>query len=422
LEADSWWTSQSEQVAFDDILTEYELAHPDSTAVNAVSNPDAAAARQNLTARLLAGAAPSTFQGNIGADILHWSVVDTQDDVLPSSSRIRSLRPFFERNGLFNVLPSALTDALMAGPNAGPYAIPVDIHRLNYLYYNANRLADFSLRHSGASFVDRDVLCPADVTDRLADPAAKLDVTIAVGTKDTFALTLVAFETVLPALAGPALYDDVFRGRASGDWQARVRVALQCVQYLSRSFDRGGNWVDALRRVKDGAADFSVMGDWSNGELKGPLNDGTVIGVPFPGSEHTYVFTSDTFPLPVGAPHPTETQDLLLTIASPGAQFEFSRDKGSIPARSDVDVRPLGPRAVAAREAFYAADVQKLLATSGLFPPYYPSDLLNSALTAMTNPGASERQINDVLALMRDTEPLLARWQSRLADMPASDP
>jgi glucose/mannose transport system substrate-binding protein len=424
LVADSWWKRPSERLAFDDILNQYNAAHSDSVAVNEVTDSNADAARDTLTARLLAGAAPSTFQANIGADVLHWSVVDTTQGTLPSFSRIRSLRDFFDQNRLFDVLPDALTSALVAGSTAEPYTIPVDIHRLNILYYNADSLTAFSARNSGASFLDRDVLCPPDVADRLKDSESKLDVKIAVGTKDNFTLTLLAFESVLPALGGPVLYDDVFRGRASGDWQAQVRVALQCVQYLSRSFldDHDDTWADALGQVQTGTADFSVMGDWSNGELKTALDSGVVIGVPFPGSEHTYVFTSDTFPLPIGAPYPTQTEELLATIASPDAQLKFSRDKGSIPARSDVDVTELGPRAVSTRSAFYADDVAKVLATSGLFPPYYPGGELNSLLTAMTSPGASNQQIEDVLGLMRDTEPLLARWQRRVAGAPASDP
>jgi glucose/mannose transport system substrate-binding protein len=426
LEVYSWWKRPSEQHAFDNILRLYNDAHSDSEAVNQVTDTNADAMRKTLTARLLAGAPPSTFQANIGADLLRWSVVDTTDAKLDSSSRILPLRDFFTQTKLSSFLPRVLNDALVGGPTREPYTVPVDIHRLNVLYYNTASLASFSIRNSGGSFLDRDVLCPPDVATRLADPKAKLDVRIAVSTADTFALTLLAFESVLPAVAGPQVYDDLFRGQASGEWQASVRPALQCVQYLSRSFvneqETAIDWAGALAQVQTGTADLSIMGDWSNGELKSALANGEVDSVPFPGSEDTFVFTSDSFPLPVDAPYPEQTQALLQTIASPEGQLSFSRDKGSIPARSDIDVSALGARAVSTRKDFDDLSIAKVLATSGLFPPYFPNDEMNGALAALTQPGAADAEVEAVLALLKDTEPLLARWQSRLVGVPSSAP
>jgi glucose/mannose transport system substrate-binding protein len=195
-----------------------------------------------------------------------------------------------------------------------------------------------------------------------------------------------------------------------------VRHALRCVQYLSRSFldDRDKGWAEALAQVQEGSAAFSVMGDWANGELKTALDNGDVDAVPFPGSDKTFVFTSDTFPLPISAPYPVQSMALLDTIASRDAQLAFSREKGSIPARKDVNVAELGARAVSTQTAFAASDVRKVLATSGLFPPYYPDDELSTRLSAMTQPGATVDRVEEVIQLLRDGVPLLGRWQSRL--------
>jgi glucose/mannose transport system substrate-binding protein len=420
LVADSWWKHPSERRAFENVLQQYNGAHPDSIAVNDASESTADAVRKTLTARLLAGAGPSTFQANIGADVLHWTVVDTTDDRLPSSSRLVSLRDFFRKNQLDRVLPDALYQALIAGPTREPYTIPIDIHRLNVVYYNVKGLTDFGVRNGGASFLDPAVLCPADVAERLDNPDAKLDAKIAVGMKDTFPLTLLAFESLLPAVGGPALYDDLFHGRANGDWENEVRGALLCLQYLSRSFvgDQNVDWADALGQVVNDNADLSVMGDWANGELKDQLDSGIVQGVPFPTSvpewRDTFVFTSDTFPLPNGAPYPVQTEELLETIASGEAQSRFSSEKGSIPARTDVDVTKLGPRAVSTKSAFDASQ-HKLLATSGLFPPYFPGDDLSTALSTMTRPMATKQDIEQVLLVLREMQPLLAYWQDRIA-------
>jgi len=424
LVADSWWKHPSERRAFENVLQQYNSLHPDAIAVNDASESTADAVRKTLTARLLAGAGPSTFQANIGADVLHWTVVDTTDDLIQSSSRLVSLRDFFAKNQLDQVLPDALYQALVAGKTREPYTIPIDIHRLNVVYYSVTGLAEFSARNGGASFLDPAVLCPADVATRLDNPGSKLDAKISVGMKDTFPLTLLAFESLLPAVGGPALYRDIFHGQASGDWETQVRGALLCLQYLSRSFvgDQNVDWADALGQVVSGTADFSVMGDWANGELKEQLDSGVVKGVPFPTAfpewQDTFVFTSDTFPLPSGAPYPVQTEELLETIASREAQFAFSSEKGSIPARMDVDVTKLGPRAMITKGAFEASQ-HKLLATSGLFPPYFPGDDLSAALSAMTKPTATKDDIEQVLLVLREMQPLLLHWQDRIAPLPA---
>jgi len=66
--------------------------------------------------------------------------------------------------------------------------------------------------------------------------------------------------------------------------------------------------------------------------------------------------------------------------------------------------------------------VRKVLATSGLFPPYYPDDELNTQLAAMTQASATDDDVEAVIALLRDAQPLLARWQARVAQGPVPTP
>jgi len=433
LDAYSWWRRPSERGAFDNILSIYNDQHKDYEATNPITQNNADEVRKTLTARLLAQAPPSTFQANLGADVMRWSVVDaTNPDAgieqsesqggVESSSRILPLTDFYDKNQLKQVLPDALWTELTRSPNGHPYTVPVDIHRLNMLYYNTKALTAFRQR-TGKSFLDRETLCPPDVLDG-SNTSAKLDVKIAIGLGDSFALTLVTFESLLPALfdpnnpgdqsSGAQIYDDLFRGNAHGDWQTPVRRALRCMQYLSRSFldEPDDNWADALAKVSSNDADFSIMGDWSNGELKSSLEAGIVDGQPVPGSELTYVFTSDTFPLPVGAPHSDQAEALLGVIASRQGQLAFSQEKGSIPARTDVDLTELGPRAVRAAQDFAA--FTKVLATSGLFPPYFPGDTLTGYLRAMIGPNPDPDAIENAVQLLSDSQPLFRRWQNRI--------
>jgi glucose/mannose transport system substrate-binding protein len=432
LEAYSWWTRDSERNAFDQVLSIFNAHHPDSEAINQVTTDvNADEVRATLTARLLAGAPPSTFQANAGADLLRWTAMDTTEAALPSSSRITPLDELFQRTGLDDALPRDLYQALLAGPQRRPYAVPLNIHRLNLIYFNTAALERYKATHEGRSFLDPELLCPSEVSTRLDDPDARLELRIAVGTKDSFTLTLLALENMLPAVAGTTpynevsggtLYDELFLGTlAEARWHEPVVRALQCVQYLSRSFLRTEDlsWADALTRVETGDADFTVMGDWANGELKPALAAGRVDVQPFPGSESTFVFTSDTFPLPVAAPYAEQSEDLLETLASAEAQLAFSLEKGSIPARGDISTAllqtTLGDRAAQTRQDFDSPEIHKSIATSGLFPPYYPGDL-SERLSAMTAEGASKAEIEPVVALLRNALPLLERWQRRIRE------
>jgi glucose/mannose transport system substrate-binding protein len=56
-----------------------------------------------------------------------------------------------------------------------------------------------------------------------------------------------------------------------------------------------------------------------------------------PGSAGVFNFLSDSFTLPVGAPHPAAAEQWLKVCASPAGQDAFNLQKGSIPARTDTD-------------------------------------------------------------------------------------
>ena len=92
----------------------------------------------------------------------------------------------------------------------------------------------------------------------------------------------------------------------------------------------------------DGEVAMTAMGDWAKGYLE---SQGWVAGedfaaIPLPelaALDTPYVFTADTFNLPKGAPNDAGARRLLSTMGSLEGQARFSRFKGAIPARSDID-------------------------------------------------------------------------------------
>jgi ABC-type glycerol-3-phosphate transport system substrate-binding protein len=153
-----------------------------------------------------------------------------------------------------------------------------------------------------------------------------------------------------------------------------------------------------------------VTGDWGNLQFKSELESGRIAVVPFPGSEGTFVYTSDTFPLPADAPHAKETRTFLEYMASADTQKRFSDDKGSIPARDDAEIgESLHELRTQTRNDFQR--LEHALATSGLHPPYYPRMELIIKLRQLVSGQAT---VNDVLNEFMADQPLLQRWQQQL--------
>ena len=436
LEVYSWWEQPEERVAFDAVARMHMEKH-ENVDVRNLDNPDAEGSREEMSMRMLASAPPATFQANIGADVLRWAAVDYEtnpagdvhDDPDSSRSLIQPLADLFAETGL--TVPPELEQNLGIGTDTGPYAVPLNIHRVNVLYYNRQRLEEFEDR-TGKNLLDIKTLCPSDA----AEPnAPELGTGFAFALASPWTLILLVFENILPALvatdedADPNFYETLFRGQREGALEGvpseKVAEALACAQYLSRSLSggRGMDWAQAVRSVAgNSGATFVVMGDWANPLLKDELARGDVVATQFPGTGELFIYTSDTFPLPIGVDHPEETLDLLRTFASADAQIRFSEEKGSIPARLGVNFS--SPPGWSTSDQFMSKGTRKLLATSGYFPPYYLSFELSQALaTMMTTTALGDIDPNDradALRLFTDLEPLLTRWQERLSGEPGA--
>jgi glucose/mannose transport system substrate-binding protein len=412
LEVYTWWQETSEKEAILSVANTFK--EQQGVDVELSGNRNAPTSREELTSLVLNKAPPSTFQANVGADLLRWSEFDYHRAAANdpgtfsergSMSLLEGLDDLFTAENFYDVLPGDLLDALRPRTESPPYGVPINIHRLNVVYYNVARVAE----KVGGGELTLDALCPPE-------GAARVDFSIAVGIANRFSLTLLIFENLLPALEGAAFYEALFQGNPPPDWEVRVRRTLACARGLVPSFYDGGvqlTWGDAADRVATGEADFTVMGDWVSRreKMKTALEEGTVEAMPFPSKEKLFVFTSDTFPLPVGGPLPGETKALLRTMMAEEVQIEFSEKKGSIPARSDIPLDRLSESARTTRSDFESS--ARVLATSGLFPPYYPDENLEGYLFKLATNQEPEKAIDDVIDLLRESEHLLAYWNDR---------
>jgi glucose/mannose transport system substrate-binding protein len=419
LEVSTWWAPGSEETAFQEVRRLHEQAYP-SVRIESTVFPRSENAREFVARNVLAGAAPDTFQANIGADLIGWTMVDTADPALvPSTSHIDEVGGLLDARRFWNRLPSELVEALRVGDLEPPFAIPINIHRLNLVYYRRELLEDYEREHGEDSFLDLSLLCPTDGETPIGPPR------LALGGGDKFPQILLLFENLVPAIGGPEFYESFLRGASTIEEAGpQFRRALSCLQHMAsgtpeedRDFDTYG-WKEALNRVHSGVADYTVMGDWANGYIQEQNFGDEIASMPFPGTEKIFVFTSDTFPLPVSARHPEAAKDLLRTIASEPAQKAFSEIKGSIPALLDVELDgPLAEKARATRAAFDSAPF-KVMATSGYFPQYLQTEGLSSDILGVTTNGG-QAAIDAVMERVHDYGAIFSTFQQRIQRGPS---
>ena len=318
----SWWVTHGEVEALRALVRVYQRAYPNA----AVSATSAAAtgAVNALKNRLTRGVPPDTFQVNAGTDLFTWVRRGRARD------RLEPIDALFSADGWRRAFPADVLDLLTH--DGRRYAVPLDIHRTNALFFNRHVLADHGL-------------APPSTLDELHFVAAALSARgvtpFAFGYKHPWTLTLLAFENLLVAVAGGVYYRAFFSGSESPD-DPEIRAALvHAARILSCSNADAAEltWDGAVERVRTGRAAMTIMGDWAKGYL---LNCGSAPGRDFgqratPGTGASFIFCIDAFGLPKCASHRASAIDLLRVFGSREGQDAFNPVKGSTPPRVDAD-------------------------------------------------------------------------------------
>ncbi len=327
----SWWSSKSERAALGAVLDVHEEKHPKVRVINAAEEL-AEDARARLADRMRRGLPPDTFQANSGRDLFQWVLSGDRDD---SETKVAALNTIAEDNDWFSVFAEPVVDALSY--QGRMYAVPLDIHRLNTLYYNVHVLEEVGIeppRTLGELHSVLDVLVEHGY-----------EAPLSIGNRYDWTMSLFAMENLFPSLAGPDFYEGYWSGRYEPEHD-KMKAVLNELLSLWPYFNRDAmeiDWTVGVERLfadeKSNRSAFTVMGDWAKGHLQSQgYEPGIDFGsVPFPGSQGTFVFTADCFPLPKGAPHREDVVDLLVTFGSKKGQVAFSALKGSLPARVDID-------------------------------------------------------------------------------------
>jgi len=387
----SWWTGGGEAAGLDRLIKIWNKANPDCPFKNeTVAGGAGTNAKAVLQNRLKAGNPPDSFQGHAGAELRDYI----------KNGQVEPVDFIYKAAGFGKVMPASLISQIKYEGKL--YSVPVNIHRANVLWYNPK-----TLKANGIS-VPR--TWPQFIVALEKAEAAGLT-PLAMGEQWTAQHLL---ETVMIGALGTKGWSALWKPNSQGKWAAKnVTTALNRYNTLlgyTNTDAASLTWQDAGKLVADGKAAFNIMGDWQDGYFSGTKKGGNlalkpVTGygwAPVPGTDNVYVWLSDSFTLPKGAPHRAAAVKWLTFLGSRVAQDAFNPVKGSIPARKDANAK------------LYNAYLKSALRD-------WKSDALAGSLThGVVAPGAWSTDIGTALGLFLQNKDV-AKFQAALVKAAAKN-
>ncbi len=318
-----WWTSGGESAAVRVFAEQFTKAGGTwvDTAIAGGAN-----ARTAAINRTVGGDPPTAMQFNTGK----------QFDDLVENNLLADVDSVAAAQNWKAILPESIIAAVSR--NGKFYAVPVNIHGQNWIWYNKSVLEKVGATEPKSW--DEAIV----VLDKIK--AAGL-IPLAFSGQKNWERDL--FNTVMLDKAGPAVWNGIYTQRSeaaarSADFRAAVETFAKLRNYVDAG-SPGRNWNDATSLVIQGRAGMQVMGDWAKGEFAAANKvAGKDFGCTLFGSKGGgYVIGGDVFAFPKQKDAGRTGAQMLLakTMLEPDTQILFAQKKGSIPVRTDLDTSAL---------------------------------------------------------------------------------
>ncbi len=353
----SWWTAGGEAEGLQEMIKIYSNQNTGVEFINAtVAGGAGDKAHAVLATRMQGGNPPDSFQVHAGHELIDGYV---------AAGKMEPIDFIF--SNIMDAYPKGVIDIISSGGHI--YSVPVNIHRANVMWYNKKVFKDNGLKVPNSW----------DEFFTMADKLKKKGITpLALGDNAFFA-SVQLFETVLLAKLGPDGYIGLWNGKTAWD-SAGVKDAIKTfVKILGYANEDHSalTWDQAAQLVIDGKCAMTIMGDWAEGYFKSKnLTPDVEFGwAPSPGTKGSFDMLSDTFGLPIGAPHRDNAVKWLQLCASKEGQDAFNPKKGSIPSRIDGDKSLYDPYLQSAMDDFSKNNIVPSLAHGAAAAPNWLSSI-----------------------------------------------
>ncbi|WAM53065.1 ABC transporter substrate-binding protein [Vreelandella venusta] len=341
-----WWTSGGEARAAN-VLKELMEAEGYGWQDFAVAGGGGETAMTVLKSRAMSGNPPSAALIN-GPEIQEWGKLG----LLGNLDEVATAEDWDD------LLPEIVADIMRYD---GHYvAVPANVHRVNWLWANPDVLEAAGVEMPTTLeelFTAGEAIREAGFVPLAHGGQAWQDATV--------------FESVVLGSQGAEFYQQALvelDPEALGGEQ--MIAALEDFKRLRELMDEGmsgRDWNIATAMVIEGTAGFQLMGDWAKGEFTAA---GLTAGEDYlcaaaPGTEDAFTFNIDSltmFRMSDDAGREAQ-QTLARLVLEPTFQEAFNLAKGSIPARSDLDISDFDS---CAQQSL--ADFQRTADEGGLVP------------------------------------------------------
>ncbi|NIZ14900.1 ABC transporter substrate-binding protein [Phaeobacter sp. HF9A] len=326
LEVTHWWTSGAEAAAIGVIADGFQKSG--NTWVDGAIAGAGGVARPLITSRITGGDPMGATQ------FTHSSAMRE----LIEAGFMRDVTEIAETQGWKDqIFPQSLLDSCTFEGKL--YCVPSNIHSQQWLWLN------------NAVFTDNGLSVPQNWDEFVAAaPTLREKGIIPLAQGQQSWQKQLMFNVLMVSIGGPELFEKVYSGRdadyAAGPDVAKVFTAAA----QARDLMEGSNvqaWNEAARLVIDGRAGGQIMGDWIQGEFN---QSGMKAGEDFsclPGlGVNEYITAAgDAFYFPkVDDAEIIAAQDVLAgVIVSPETQVAFTKAKGALPVRRDVELQDPTP-------------------------------------------------------------------------------
>jgi glucose/mannose transport system substrate-binding protein len=290
-----------------------------------------------------------------------------------------------------SLLPKVVADVMKYKGNY--VAVPVNVHRVNWMWANAAVLKKAGVVGMPKSWDEFFV----------AAEKVKKSGLIAVAHGGQNWQDFTTFESVVLGVGGAKFYNDALvKLDPKALTSATMTKSLETFRKVKGYTDAaapGRDWNLATAMVMQEKAAFQFMGDWAKGEFiaAGKVPGKDFICTPSPGSARAFTYNIDSFAMfkLKNEANSLAQKDLAATIMAPEFQETFSLNKGSIPVRVGVKMDKFDDCAKQSSSDFGSS------AKAGT--------LLPSIAHGMAVPSAVEGAIKDAISQFWNSDRMSAR-------------
>ncbi|RUM22148.1 carbohydrate ABC transporter substrate-binding protein [Rhizobium vallis] len=315
-----FWVSKSESAALDVYRKAWAAAGNRWVDMPAESK---VAVQRTVSDRIANGYPPAVMQWN----------ANYGSRELPEMGIVLDIDEVAKADHWQDVIPATVLDRISYKGKI--YFAPTNIHAENWLWTSTAVLAEAGVKTPQS-------------WDEIFDAAEKIKakgrLPIALG-GTRWEVSLI-FNDIIYQTFGPEGYARLMGGDATLVQDPRMLEALDLLRRLSAYVEpidqrKDKTWADATAAVGQGKAGMQFMGDWAKGELaaRGYSVDKDFDCSLAPGTSIAYFMVIDAFAFPLTNREGTQEAQLAFArmVLDRDNQIAFSRIKGSLPVRTDVD-------------------------------------------------------------------------------------